>query len=167
MSAYPRDGVVVVQLPARLDQREEERLIADLVAKVTRRHAQEPVGDHDLLARAATLADAYVDGVRPVTITWSTRMRRRYGSCTPADGSMRISRELLGMPEYVLDYVIVHELAHLLVPDHSPAFHELVARFPDTERATAYLDGYAAGQGRAALPEPDSLAESDGAPPAF
>ena len=62
-------------------------------------------------------------------------------------GDIRICQDLANMPTFVLDYVIVHELAHLLVPDHSPEFWELVERYPKTERARGYLHGYSHGRG--------------------
>ena len=66
-------------------------------------------------------------------------MQSRWGSCTPADGSVRISVRLAPFPLWVLDYVLVHELAHLAVADHSPRFWALVDRYPLSERARGYL----------------------------
>lgn len=146
-SAAPRDGVVVVRLPAGLPSSEEERLVAELVRKVTgAARARTRGGDAALERRAAELADRYLDGVRPTSVRWSARMRRRYGSCTPAEGSIRISRELASAPTYVLDHVLVHELAHLQEPGHGARFHALVARYPDAARATGWLEGYTAGR---------------------
>jgi hypothetical protein len=146
-SAAPRDHVIVVRLPYGVGEVEEERLIADLVRKVTgARSAAARGGDRALERRAATLADRYLDGVRASSVRWSGRMRRRHGSCTPADGSIRVSSELATAPAYVLDHVLVHELAHLHVPGHGPDFHALVARHPHTERALGWLEGFAAGR---------------------
>jgi len=81
--AAPRDGTVVVRLPAGLPPAEEERLIDGLVRKVTGRlHAAAAGGDAGLARRAQELADRYLDGVRPSSVVWSARMERRYGSCT-------------------------------------------------------------------------------------
>jgi hypothetical protein len=145
--AYARQGVVVVRLPAGLAPAEEERLIESLLRKVTgRSRAASLGGDTALARRAAQLADDHLDGIRPRSITWSGRMARRYGSCTPADGTIRISRDVASFPAYVRDYVILHELAHLVVADHSPAFHDLLARLPDAARARGFLEGYTAGR---------------------
>jgi predicted metal-dependent hydrolase len=153
--AHPEGGGVVVRLPAGLDRDEEERLIRDLVRKVTRRaQAQALGGDDALRARADELADRYLDGVRPTAVRWSARMSRLYGSCTPGTGEIRISQQLATAPRWVLDAVIVHELAHLVVADHSPAFHELVARYPQAERARGWLEGFSAGQLAAGLGTP-------------
>ena len=68
-----------------------------------------------------------------------TNQHTRYGSCSPAEGTIRISADLAGMPGWVRDYVLVHELAHLLEANHSPAFWSLVNRYPLAERARGYL----------------------------
>ena len=66
-------------------------------------------------------------------------MLQRWGSCTPTLGTIRISTRLAKFPDWVIDYVIAHELAHLDVPDHSDAFWELTNRYPKAERAIGYL----------------------------
>ena len=128
-------GRFQVMVPAGLASDEEARLVADLVARVRRRLDS---GEVDLQARARTLAARYRLR-RPKEIVWSDRQMRRWGSCTPSQQRIRISARLASVPEWVLDAVIVHELAHLEVPGHGPEFKELVERYPLTERATGYL----------------------------
>ena len=106
-----------------------------------RQRADRVGGDEALADRARQLADRYLDGVRPTSVAWSGRMRRRWGSCTPSEGTIRISRSLASFPDWVLDYVLVHELAHLVEPGHGPAFHALVDRFPQAARARGFLEG--------------------------
>ncbi|MDQ4131545.1 MAG: M48 family metallopeptidase [Actinomycetota bacterium] len=143
-SAHTRDGVVVVQLPAGLPAVEERRLVERLVGRVTGAARVAAVGgDAELAARAHALADRFLGGVRAQAVRWSSRMQRRHGSCTPEDGTVRISDRLAGYPGYVLDYVLVHELAHLQEPNHSPEFWALVAAYPQTERARGFLEGVA------------------------
>ncbi len=145
-SAAYRDGRIVVRLPAGLPAAEERLLLYGVVRKVTDpRRSVVTGGDVALAARAVALADRYLDGVRPRRVTWSTRMGSRYGSCTPSDGTIRISSEMAAHPVFVRDYVLVHELAHLQLSGHGPAFQALVARFPEAERARGYLDGYQPG----------------------
>lgn len=146
-NAASREGRIIVRVPAGMPPEAEQELIDHLVTKVVRSRAVEARGGDDWLAeRAEMLADAYFDGVRADEIRWSKRMEHRYGSCTPATATIRISDRLAAFPRYVLDYVLVHELAHLHVAHHTKAFHALVARFPEAERARGYLEGHEAGQ---------------------
>lgn len=164
-SASVGEGVVVVRLPAGLPGDEEERIVEGLVRKVTGQVRAEALGgDAELERRAHELADTYLDGVRPTAVRWSGRMTRLLGSCTPATGEIRISRELASYPAWVLDYLLVHELAHLLEEEHSAAFHELVSRYPRAERARGWLEGHRAGRLAAATPEPVDLEAVPGRP---
>ncbi len=154
--AHAQGAGVVLRLPSGLADDEEERLIERLVRRITGAAAADAFGgDRALAELAAGLADRYLDGVRPSSVSWSGRMSRRHGSCTPADGSIRISRDVATYPAFVRDYVVVHELAHLVVADHSEAFQALVHRYPHTERARGWLEGYAAGQLAAGTPDAD------------
>jgi predicted metal-dependent hydrolase len=123
----------------------------------------------ELLARARALARRYLDGrVNPREVVWSTRQQRRWGSCSPAIGRIRLSSELADMPGWVLDGVIVHELAHLEHADHSAAFHDLADRYPRQQEAMAFLSGvsFATGRGLSAADgEPDSPDEDTNGPP--
>jgi predicted metal-dependent hydrolase len=66
---------------------------------------------------------------------------KRWGSCSSHDRTIRLSDRLHGMPQWVVDYVLVHELAHLIEANHGPRFHALLANFPHTERAKGFLEG--------------------------
>jgi predicted metal-dependent hydrolase len=88
--------------------------------------------------------------VAPTSVTWSSRQRHRWASCSPSDGTIRVSDRLQDVPPWVLDTVLLHELAHLLHPDHGPAFQALANRHPRAGDATIFLAGYAAGLDRAA-----------------
>ena len=87
------------------------------------------------------------DAPAPVAVRWVANQRQRWGSCTPSTGVIRLSDRLQAMPSWVVDYVLVHELAHLVEAAHSPAFWRLVRGYPEAERARGYLEGYLAGQG--------------------
>lgn len=135
VSAYLRDGRIRVMVPAGLDADEEKRLVDELAGKIRRKATSTEV---DLDGRARHLAGRY--GLRlPSEIVWSDRQLKRWGSCTPGDGRIRISSRLASMPGWVLDSVIVHELAHLEVAGHGPDFEELVGRYKLSERARGYL----------------------------
>jgi predicted metal-dependent hydrolase len=129
------DGVLRVSIPAAMSRAEEEKWVAEMVRRMERRSAAAVT---DLAERAGRLAARY-DLPTPGTIRWSDNQQWRWGSCTPGDGSIRISSRLAKEPGWVLDYVIVHELAHLAVPRHDRAFWALVARYPKAERARGFL----------------------------
>ena len=92
----------------------------------------------DVATRARKIARQY--GLpRPKTVRWADNMSQRWGSCTPDDGAIRVSSRLAAYPAWVLDYVLVHELAHLRVAHHGPEHEELVDRYPYAERARGFL----------------------------
>jgi hypothetical protein len=132
---------VVVMLPATLTRSEARRWVAEMVGRIEEsEHVRRLNEKRELERRARELHQRYF-GSRPAlrSIRYVANQHDRYGSCTPADGSIRLSHRLAEFPDWVRDYVIVHELAHLRVPDHSSYFWKLVARFPLAERARGYL----------------------------
>lgn len=135
VQAYLRDGRIRVMVPAGLDAVEEQRLVTELASKIRRKATSAEV---DLVERARRLAARYRLPL-PSEIVWSDRQMKRWGSCTPNESRIRISSRLATMPGWVLDSVIVHELAHLEVQDHGPDFETLVGRYGLTERAKGYL----------------------------
>lgn len=145
MSAYRDGDKTVVMLPSQLSQAEEERWVATLLQRLAERERRRRPSDIALLERARELSRRHLEAAAdPVSVRWVTNQRSRWGSCTPDDGTIRLSTRLRGMPAWVVDYVLVHELAHLLVPGHGPDFWQLVARYPRTERARGYLEGIVA-----------------------
>lgn len=135
LSARLIDGRLEVRVPAGMDPDEEARLVDDLLSRARRKISSATV---DLRRRANELAVKY-RLPKPASIEWSSRQMKRWGSCTPDAGRIRISERLADMPPWVLDSVLVHELAHLEVSGHGPAFQELIDRYELTERATGYL----------------------------
>lgn len=145
VSASRQGDRIVVRVPARLPRAEVDRWVATLVERVLAAERRSRPSDDELARRAGMLSGRYLDGLaRPVTVRWVDNQQRRWGSCTPADGSIRLSRRLASTPTYVRDFVLLHELAHLVEPDHGPAFKALMGRYPDEERAEAYLAGWSA-----------------------
>lgn len=144
VSAYRDGDTVVVLIPARFSRAEEQRWVAEMVSTLERREERRRPSDEALAARAAELSAAYLGGLaKPASVTWVPAMATRWGSCTPSDRTIRLSRTLETMPRWVVDYVLLHELAHLLQPGHGPEFWALVRAYPKTERALGYLAGYA------------------------
>jgi predicted metal-dependent hydrolase len=145
VSAYRDGDRTVVLIPARMSRAEERRWVEAMVARLERQESRLRPSDEALLARAELLSARYLDGLaEPASVRWVPNQRHRWGSCTPSDRTIRLSTRLRGMPEYVVDYVLLHELAHLLVPGHGADFWNLLRRYPKTDRARGYLDGVAA-----------------------
>lgn len=136
---------IVVVLPARLARHDRDAMVENLVQRVLRHRPHVGTSDEALTARAAALGDQYLDGVRARTVRWSTQQRRRWGSCSLESRDIRISELLRPAPTWVVDAVLVHELAHLLEHGHGPRFRQLVARYERTAEADAFLAGYALG----------------------
>jgi predicted metal-dependent hydrolase len=148
VSAY-RDGEkIVVMIPARMTRAEEKEWVTTMVARVTKAERRRRPSDNDLQVRAVRLSRKYLDGLaEPTSVRWVANQRARWGSCTPADGTIRLSDRLQGMPGYVVDYVLLHELVHLLEPGHDEDFWGWLERYDLTERARGFLEGVsAAGQ---------------------
>lgn len=128
-------GVLRVTVPSWMSRSEEDHWVETMSRRYRRSQFTERI---DLTERAHLLARRY-DLKHPTEVRWGGEMRSRWGSCTPATGTIRISDRLARLPGWVLDYVLVHELAHLSVANHSPAFWELTHRYPKAERAIGYL----------------------------
>ena len=144
-SGFWQDGRVVVVVPARLSKADRVELVEGLVERVLAQRPAITTSDRDLAARAAVLSDRYLGGVRPESIRWVTNQFQRWGSCTSRTGEIRISERLRPVPGWVLDAVLVHELAHLIEPSHSPRFRRLADRYPKMEAADTFLAGYTLG----------------------
>jgi len=151
VSAY-RDGErVVVLIPDRFSRAEETEWVERMLARLAAREERVLRTDDELLARARRLIARYLPDrahhMVPASVRWVTNQNGRWGSCTPDDGTIRISHRIQEMPDWVIDYVLLHELAHLVVPSHNAEFWELVNRFPKAERARGYLEGISAASG--------------------
>ncbi len=150
VSAHWSEDTVVLSVPQAATRRQIEHWTRELVPRVVERRRREAArgaarrAEDRLLERAQELSRRHLEGrARPSDVRWSARQQARWGSATPATGVIRLSAQLQEAPEWVLDFVLVHELAHLLEADHSPRFRALEARYPHAERARAFLDGAA------------------------
>jgi predicted metal-dependent hydrolase len=140
ISAQEVDGEFVVRAPAGMSDAELQPIIDKLQKRWQKRQAKETLDDQALHRRAQELNRQYFKGkLSWKSIKWVTNQNSRFGSCTPVNGTIRLSHRLATMPAFVRDYVIVHELAHLVEANHGPKFWKLVNRYPKTERARGYL----------------------------
>lgn len=145
VSAYRDGDRIVVMVPASLTRAEEAEWVKTMVARLEKSERKLRPSDEELLRRAHELSDKYLGGLAtPESVRWVDNQRSRWGSCTPGDRTIRLSARLQGMPQWVVDYVLVHELAHLLEAGHDAAFWRWVDRYPKAERAQGYLLGWSA-----------------------
>lgn len=147
VSAHREGETIIITAPERMSQRLVSEYAKELVERLRKREGV-ALSDDELLARALWLRMEFIpEAPEPSTVNWSSRQQRQWGSCTPLDRSIRISSRLARAPQYVIDYVLVHELAHLLHSNHGPQFTMLERRYPDIARAEAFLAGadFAAG----------------------
>jgi predicted metal-dependent hydrolase len=146
LHAYRQNGVIEIHIPDRLSRRQEFEVIPEMIDLVLKRENRLRKSDSALLDLSDLLLAEYLPefNERPISVTWRV-MRERWGSCTTVDKTIRISERLNTAPDYALRYVLFHELIHLRIAGHGDDFHELLARFPDKDRAEAFLEGYEAG----------------------
>ncbi len=151
VGAYRERGKTIIVAPIRMSNKEVQSYAAELIAELNAH--DEKVSAHELLEkRARYLAATYLDvdvfaeDLAPVSIKWVTNQKSRWGSCSHQDREIRISHRLQGMPQYVIDAVVFHELVHLIVPDHSSRFYSYLERFTQYEIAKEYLAGYSFAQ---------------------
>lgn len=142
---------MVVLIPDQFTRAEEREWVDKMLVRLAQRDGRTASSDRDLMARAERLAARHLPdhaaASHPASVRWVTNQTGRWGSCTPADATIRISNRISDMPDWVVDYVIMHELVHLIVPAHNAEFWALVNRFPKSERARGYLEGVAAASG--------------------
>ena len=146
-SAYRQGGRIVISLPARMSKAEEAQVVPELIAIIRGREEAKTPSEELLATRIDALLGELAPEItaRPATVSWRP-MRERWGSCTSVDRTIRISDRLKLAPDYALDYVLFHEAIHLHWSDHGQEFSDTLARFEDSELASAYLDGWEAAE---------------------
>ena len=139
VTARLRSGVLELLVPATMPHAERQHWAEVMSRRLSRRAERRRPSDERLEARARVLNRRHFEGRLSWTSIVFAEMRHLWGSCTFTDGAIRIARRAAELPDWVLDYLLVHELAHLVHSDHGPEFHALENRYPLTERAKGYL----------------------------
>jgi len=140
VSARVVNGVLEVLAPAHISDEELTHIISRLQQRIEKKQQQKPVDDTDLADMAKRLNKTYFNNkLQWTALSWSNNQEKRYGSCTPVLKTIRISQRIATMPRFVQEYVVMHELAHLIEANHGPRFWRLVNQYPRTERARGYL----------------------------
>ncbi|PYI69326.1 metal-dependent hydrolase [Arthrobacter livingstonensis] len=150
IAAFWEEGRAVIAVPARMSIEDEQywvphmvsRLEGDMRDRAAGGRRRVPDSDDALLRRCLDLSARYL-GSRavPASVRWVTNQNGRWGSCTHVRKTIRISHHVKGMPEWVLDYVLLHELAHLIHPNHGAGFWAELDGYAQQDRAKAFLEG--------------------------
>ena len=142
-----KQGKLRVHVPAHLTRAEEAYYVDQIRARVERRKTKEQLNQGEPLAkRAAELNARYFAGKLDIaSVTYVTNQNSLYGSCSVRRKTIRLSHHLAEVPAWVRDYVLMHEMAHLIEPAHNRRFWEIVDRYPRTREARRYLKAHAAG----------------------
>lgn len=144
VSAYRRDGTIIVMIPDRFTRAEEAEWVTTMLGRLERSETRRRRTDDQLMRRSRELGADYLEGrVQPTSVRWVGNMTTRWGSCTTSTGEIRLSDRLQPLPAWVVDYVLLHELAHLIEANHNQRFWAWVDRYPRAERAKGYLEGLA------------------------
>jgi predicted metal-dependent hydrolase len=146
-SAYWQGDRIVVVLPMSMPLRDRPAMVERLVRRVLEHRPNMASSDDTLLEHCARLGDLYLGGIRPKSIKWVTNQEKRWGSCTPSTGEIRVSHRLRAVPDWVLDGILLHEMAHLLEAGHTPRFYSLVAQYPKMNEVDTFLAGFGLGLG--------------------
>jgi predicted metal-dependent hydrolase len=144
-TAFWQDDTIVVVLPSWMRPPQSDDMVESLVRRVLAQRPMRHASDGDLSHRAADLAQRYLNGTLPRSIRWVSNQSHRWGSCSLASRDIRVSDRLRVVPDWVLDAVLVHELAHLDEPSHSARFHQLAGRYPRMDEADTFLQGFSLG----------------------
>lgn len=164
--AQQRDGTILLRVPQRTARWQIDPLLQDVargLGRIQQRRARGAARtDADLQERAQHINRACFKGqITWAAIRWVSNMEKRLGSCTnggSSDGHIRISERIRDWPQWVIDYVIAHELAHRVHSDHSKAFWAyLQTAYPLTERARGFIQGVSFARG-------EPLQEDEAAP---
>ena len=134
------NGKLWIYLPANITKIEEQRWIEQMKKRFDKRKRRQKLNsDERLQKRTKEINKQYFNGTLDFEIKYVTNQTSKFGSCTPKTKMIRISDRIADMPRWVQDYVIIHELTHLIHPDHSKKFWEKVNRYKYAERAKGYL----------------------------
>ncbi|MGX9900361.1 M48 metallopeptidase family protein [Arthrobacter sp. SA17] len=170
VAAFWEDGKAVVAIPAHFSRAQEKEWVSRMLDKLRRQglrrsggaSKRKPATDTALAAHAGALSARYLAGrAVPTSVRWVSNQNSRWGSATPSEGTIRLSDKLRPMPQWVIDYVLLHELAHLLVAGHNAAFWRLLDSYPETGRAKAFLEGVSFATSRGMGGPSDGAASDD------
>lgn len=141
VSARLVNGLLLVSAPLMLSQERLDKLVTGFKLKFARKKLKEGLDkEQNLLDLANSLNQKYFGNkLKLESIEYVTTQNSRFGCCNYRTSKIRISHKIGLLPEWVRKYVLIHEMAHLIEPNHSKVFWDIVARYKLSERARGYL----------------------------
>ena len=141
VSARIVKNTLLVNAPLILSQERLDKIVSDFKVKFEKIRLKDDLDKKDnLTERARRINERYFGNkLKFNSIEYVTDQNSRFGCCNYRAATIRISHKVGLMPEWVRDYVILHEMAHLIEPNHGRAFRDIISRYKLAERARGYL----------------------------
>jgi len=141
VSARLVNDLLLVNAPLMLPQERLDKIVTGFKLKFERKKIKERLDRQEgLLSLASALNEKYFGNkLKLESIEYVTTQNSKFGCCNYRSAKIRISHKIGLMPKWVRKYVVMHEMAHLIEPNHSRAFWDIVSRYKLTERARGYL----------------------------
>jgi hypothetical protein len=147
VSARLANNLLLINAPLMLSQERLDRIIDDFKLKFARKKLKAGLDkEYSLRDLADELNNKYFSNQLKIgLVEYAINQNSRFGCCNYRTGKIRISHKIGLMPAWVRKYVLIHEMAHLIEPNHSRAFWDIVSRYKLTERARGYLMAVGSG----------------------
>jgi len=135
------NGLLLVSAPLKFPQERLDKIITGFKLKFARKKLKAELDKEQNLLELASALNAQYFGnkLKLESIEYVTAQNSKFGCCNYRTAKIRISHKIGMMPKWVRKYVIIHEMAHLIQPNHSRAFWDIVSRYKLAERARGYL----------------------------
>lgn len=141
VSARLVEDTLLVNAPLMLSRMRLDKIIAGFKVKFAKNKLKDELERKQRLCDIATRLNGkyFANQLKINSIEYVTGQSRKFGCCNYSSGNIRISHRIGLMPAWVRDYVIIHEMAHLIEPNHSREFWVIVSRYKLAERARGFL----------------------------
>jgi len=141
VSARLDGDIMYVYAPVDTPEKELNEIIKNFEKRFVKRNIKKKLNEEQNLSEVfGRLNKKYFNGkIKIKSIKYVTNQQKKYGSCDYRKKTIRLSHYIARMPDWVRDYVIIHEMAHILEPNHSKAFWDIVYCYKLAERARGFL----------------------------
>jgi len=132
---------LVVSAPSSLSESYLTEIVSGFKLKFEKKRLKDELNKNQPLSEVAGLLNEkyFNNQLKINSIEYVSGQNSKYGCCNYRTGHIRVSHKVGLMPAWVRDYVLIHEMAHLLEPNHSKAFWDIVYRYKLSERARGFL----------------------------